>query len=377
MLNQLLPALRRPRLAEQQGFTLLEILVVLTIMGFLIAMVAPRLTGLTSSAGGTVCDNNKGRSRDYVAAFYEKFNRYPNRLTNLVIADGTNADPLSNSYQIPPVDDQDVDTGPEVIKYEMASAFRHMIHRLSAAEAKELNDLGIFELVNLNEYTGLKKDTAGTGYESADGRDQNGDNRLGNWVDIAAIATPAPLREVVKVQEGLGVAMSGCGAATAASNAFTFTQAERNWGMDETFGRIILTIGPDSELVSSGMISKAATAPSGLRYSDLYTFDEYAVILPRLQATSDRLRATGATFATAWGSAAIGDLTKATEVIYPKGTGPTASGYNLSTNTSNYSLRTVDLTAPQEPWAFSKQRDQNGDQYAYDITVAPAANQLN
>ncbi|WP_282755831.1 type II secretion system protein [Desulfuromonas thiophila] len=374
LLNQLLPALRRPRLAAQQGFTLLEILVVLTIMGFLIAMVAPRLSGLSNDAAGTVCDNNKGRGRDYIAGFYEKFNRYPNKLTNVVIADGTDADPLNNSYQIPPVDDQDPDNGAEVIKFEQASAFRPLIHRLSAAEAKELVGLGITQVVNLNDYSGLAENGTG-GYTGADGRD-GGVYRVGNWTDIADIVTAAPLREVVKIQEGLGVAMSGCGAATAASNAFTYTQPERNWGMDETFGRILLTIGPDSELVTSGMITKAGNSPSGVRNSDLHTFSEYWVILPRLEATSARLSDSGATFAAAFGggTTTTANLQAATELIYPKGTGPTTAGYNITNNDSHYSVRTVDLTAAQEPWAFSKQRDQDGDQYAYNLDGNAALN---
>ena len=73
---------------KKSGFTLLEILVVLTIMGFLIAMVAPRLAGISSSASGTVCDTSKNRTKTYMSAFYEKFDRYPNKITNLVMTDG-------------------------------------------------------------------------------------------------------------------------------------------------------------------------------------------------------------------------------------------------------------------------------------------------
>ncbi len=47
---------------NQKGFTLLEILVVLTIMGFLIAMVAPRLAGISGDAVDTVCDTNQNQN---------------------------------------------------------------------------------------------------------------------------------------------------------------------------------------------------------------------------------------------------------------------------------------------------------------------------
>lgn len=65
---------------SQKGFTLLEILVVLTIMGFLIAMVAPRLAGISGSAVDTVCDTNQNRMVTYMSSFFEKTNRYPNKL---------------------------------------------------------------------------------------------------------------------------------------------------------------------------------------------------------------------------------------------------------------------------------------------------------
>ena len=54
---------------SQKGFTLLEILVVLTIMGFLIAMVAPRLAGIGNSAVDTVCDTNQNRMVTYMSSY--------------------------------------------------------------------------------------------------------------------------------------------------------------------------------------------------------------------------------------------------------------------------------------------------------------------
>ncbi len=349
------------------GFTLLEILVVLTIMGFLIAMVAPRLAGLSNDAAGTVCDTNKGRGRDYVAGFYEKFNRYPNKLTNVVITDGTDADAANNSYQIPPCADEDPDNGAEVIRFQQSTAFRPVIHRLNAAEAQELIDMGITKLVNLNDYSGLDDDGSG-GYNAATGRSSSGIGRLSNWVGLNAVTTPAPQRDIVKVQEGLGVAMSGVGAPGYSIDDFTFVQSERNWGMDETFGRILLTIGPDSELLQKGMITKAGNSPGGQLNSDLFTFSEYWVILPRLEATSERLRADG-TFSPCFGSSTTSSaiLQDITELIWNKGEGPD-NGYVIATNSNYYSVRTgIDLTAPQEPWEFAKQRNQDDVQYGYNL----------
>lgn len=367
-MEKLKARLRRFNGNAEQGFTLLEILVVLTIMGFLIAMVAPRLANMSDTAGGTVCDTNKDRGRDYVAGFYEKNSRYPNKLTNVVIDDGAVAMGTANKFQIPPCADRDPDNGAEVIRYEHNKAFRYVIHHLNAAEAKELKNLGIVRLFNLNDYSGLTSDGSG-GYTGADGADPAGDNRLSNWADITAIATAQPAYEEVLVQEGLGVAMSGCGAVDDAANAFTYTHAERNWGMDETFGRIILTIGPESELVTSGMISSAGHTPGGIQNNDLFTFSEYIVVLPRLEATSERLRDTGGSFTAAWGAGGLTTaiLQNATELFWEKKQGP-AAGYDFSTNSANYSLRSaIDLTAPQEPWAFAKQRSRNDVQYGYNL----------
>ncbi|MCK5162602.1 MAG: type II secretion system protein, partial [Desulfobacula sp.] len=66
---------------NKQGFTLLEILVVLTIMGFLIAMVAPRLAGISTNASETVCNSSKYRIKTFMSSFYEQYNRYPNKVT--------------------------------------------------------------------------------------------------------------------------------------------------------------------------------------------------------------------------------------------------------------------------------------------------------
>ena len=100
---------------NEKGFTLLEILVVLTIMGFLIAMVAPRLAGISGGAVDTVCDSNQNRMITYMSSYFEQTNRFPNKLTNLVNEDTATAP----NYFIPEISNQDPDDGAETFAKEL------------------------------------------------------------------------------------------------------------------------------------------------------------------------------------------------------------------------------------------------------------------
>ncbi|MCK5228851.1 MAG: prepilin-type N-terminal cleavage/methylation domain-containing protein, partial [Desulfobulbaceae bacterium] len=60
-MKQMLKKKLQKKMRNNKGFTLLEILVVLTIMGFLIAMVGPKLAGMSDGAVDTVCDSNQNR----------------------------------------------------------------------------------------------------------------------------------------------------------------------------------------------------------------------------------------------------------------------------------------------------------------------------
>ncbi len=248
------------RKSNNKGFTLLEILVVLTIMGFLLAMLAPRLGGVSNSAVDTVCDSNQSRTIQMVGAYFEKTNRFPDKMTNLVAQNGTTA------YVIPQVSDDNPDNGKETLASEFASRVKPVIHHLSTAEVNELKAMGVANVFNLNDYSGVS--------------------------NPVTTANQQPFMNPAKVAAGVGVMMSGIGATNATADFTAPTADLSGMGEADFYGRIVMGLGPESGLVTSGLITNAGHCPGGLQNSDNVTYNDYNIVLPRLQATVDRVGAT-------------------------------------------------------------------------------------
>ncbi len=360
------------RWAGQAGFTLLEILVVLVIMGFLIAMVAPRLANVTEDASETVCDSNKGRVRTYVSSFREKFNRYPNNLTNLVMTDGADlaaANASATGYQIPYCDDQNPDNGPEVMPFGHNNMYKFMIHRLNADEAKELRELGITSVFNLNDYAAEATGLNGAAAAGRSAANPQGD-RVSNWVSVTAVSNQRPSMETCPVTAGVGVAMCGCGMDSA--NALQYVQVERGWAEEDLFGRIVFSLGPESELVTSGIVTNAAHCPGSIRNADNFTFGGYYLILPRLQATAKRFEDNPSGWTALWGSgtlsyAALSAPTLEAVSWEKDGLVPSAN-YNITTNTANFKVRTdLGLHKAMEAWDFDTNRERYDELWGIDL----------
>ncbi len=353
------------RILRQGGFTLLEILVVLTIMGFLIAMAAPRLAGLSRDASGTVCDTNKNRMKTYMSSFYEKFTRYPNNLTNLVMTDGATLAAANTSdagYQIPYCSDDDPDNGPEVLAYGHNKQYKFMIHRLSQEEADELIGLGITNVYNLNDYAADSLDGAAANGRHNSATASDGD-RVSNWGNVTAVTDQRPSMEPCPVAAGVGVAMAGCGIADVTTGTeFTLPPAERAWAEDDIFGRIVFALGPESELVTSGIVTNAANCPGSIQNADNFTYGGYYLILPRLEATAARMET--ASFSPIWGS---GTYTYATlngenleAVSWPKEGPNPPTNYTIrgaGANADHFKIRTnLGLCSPMAPWDYDTNR---------------------
>jgi prepilin-type N-terminal cleavage/methylation domain-containing protein len=296
---------------SQKGFTLLEILVVLTIMGFLIAMVAPRLAGIGNDAVDTICDTNQNRMTTYLSTYFQQTNgSLPNNLTNLITTDGTGA---ATTYRVPVVQDGENEGA---LSQEFNDRNHFVLHYLNAAEVTELADLGIDKVFNLNDYTG----------DTTSGLTKNG------FMASKDISITIP------------VLMTGIGATDSATTTFVMASVgETEWGEPRWFGRIVLGMGSECDLITSGIISNAAHCPGGTQ-NEFATYNDYNLVVPRLAATADRIT-------TVTGMTSPGALVA---VAYD-GSIDTSTAYDLTTNSEGYKTRTFDLTEGQEGWQYETQ----------------------
>jgi prepilin-type N-terminal cleavage/methylation domain-containing protein len=329
---------------SDEGFTLLEILVVLVIMGFLIAMVAPRLAGVSGSAVDTVCDSNQSRMTTMMSAWFEQTNRFPSKMTNLVEQIGGTVG-TDATYQIPAVSDDDSENGPETLASEFMGRNHFRIHYLNEDEALELRNMGIVEVLNLNAYDAYNDD--GSDYKAPI---EEYDPAVNNDVTPAATVTKAPTMDQVSVPtDGLGfaVAMVGMGAEDNTDDpTFDVHTDERDWGEPDWFGRFVLGFGPENALVTSGLIANAAHCPGGIQNSDNVTYNDYNLVLPRLEATAARME--GGTFPAGF-TAPLDALGAVAYDEYP------GDGYVIADNGENLKVRTFDIGSAQERWQYATQ----------------------
>lgn len=332
----------REKAAKNQGFTLLEILVVLTIMGFLIAMVAPRLAGISSSAVDTVCDSNQSRMVSMMSGYFEQTNRFPSKLTNLV--EELDDAAAGETYQIPAVSDDDPENGPETLASEFMIRNHFRIHYLDNEELAELRGLGVTRVLNLNAYDGLNdaRDAIKTDY---DGVAATGPNE----VDYQIPTTVGDAMEEITVPTDtainrFAVAMVGMG-----DNAGTWDVHgdERDWGEPDWFGRIVMGFGPENSLVTDGIVANAAHCPGGIQNADNVTYNDYNLVLPRLEATAARIEGNGTTI-----GFGMDDLTAIDAVAYDDAP---AAPYDIANNDDNLKVRTFDISSAQESWQYATQ----------------------
>ncbi|MCG8642521.1 MAG: type II secretion system GspH family protein [Desulfobacterales bacterium] len=239
---------------DKKGFSLIEILVTLTILGFTIAMATPRFAGMTAQATDTAGRMNAARLIKYITSFWQDHGSYPAGLINLVSTDN-----VSGQFLKPRVSDQDPDNGMGVLSHASDRRCRFRIHYLNAAEAAELRDLGIVFVYNLNS----KYDTN--------------------------VANPSPLME--KVGAGTAVLMIGGGDAN--NNGVIETGevdvGEAGWGENDLHFCMVFGLGPESDLIKKGYIVNASICPHGANEPRNFDFAWYSLVLPRLAATSRRL----------------------------------------------------------------------------------------
>ena len=278
----------RKMFGTSDGFTLLEMLVVIMIMGFLLAMLAPRFKNIFSDSEDTICDSNIRNSRQFVVGFEMSNNRLPNKMIAPICSDEDD----STLFYGPAEQDSLVD-GNESFTSAILERLTLGKHVLNADEAKELADMGINTVLAYNNegdagksdiFTGSIPAVASTG------------SRLGSRF------------KEVPVKAGIMLPMIGGGAADATVSITTNSVyvpskgkivalsatsdvdncnviAEPSW-----MYRVFLGIGPDCELITTGYAQAAGLCPSFERGAEETTaWGYYCVVAPRLAATVDRL----------------------------------------------------------------------------------------
>lgn len=319
--------------AGRDGFSLLEILVVLVIMGFLVAMASPRLGGVSGYAAENINDANQKRMVASLGTFLEKTERYPDYLINLV-----DEDVNIPTYQVPRISDNDLDNGAETLSAEFYGRNHLHIHYLNDEEAMELRNMGITTLRNLNEYRG--QNAAGTGFIG------------GLDPDVASVlvidADRGERMAEADVAAGLGVAMIGMGI-DGTGNWAASNVSERGWGEPDLFGHIVFGMGPECTLVSSGIIANVAYSPDSLRNNNHVTYNKYTIILPRLRATVARIDPALAPFNFMDNDAAAANGVQLNVVSYDDE--PTAN-YNYVNNVDHLRSRVFTIDESREWWRY-------------------------
>ncbi|MCK4890777.1 MAG: type II secretion system protein [Candidatus Aminicenantes bacterium] len=101
----------------KRGFTLVEILIVMTIIGILLSIVIPQYKNSIIKAKEAVLKENLFQIRDSISKYYKDKNKYPVSLEDLVVAKylrSVPVDPFSNKpdwelIRNEPVDFEDFD----------------------------------------------------------------------------------------------------------------------------------------------------------------------------------------------------------------------------------------------------------------------------
>ena len=151
------------------------------------------------------------------------------------------------------------------------------------------------------------------------------------------------------VDNNFSVLMTGIGASSSGTDAFAkdASAGEAEWGEPRWFGRIVLGMGSECDLITTGIISNAAHCPGGTQ-NEFATYNDYNIVLPRLAATAERI-------ATAAAATAVTGITAPAAMVAVAYDGAIEAAYDVNANSEGYKKREFDLTEGQEGWQYETQ----------------------
>lgn len=270
------PFLKRNGRFSHRAYTPAELLVVVVIMGFLAAMVTPKLYSILASAETPIDDANLRELETAVNAFAMQHQKLPNGLVNLVHETGS----ASGSYRVLSVHDLLGETAD--LSARFADRLLPALHVLNAAEARELKRLGVSRVRNYRHTfdggkeaynmeteveAGIAVLMVGGGADSTGSAIAWKNSRVGSISDDGAGNVVYRPDVIMALDDAAGYAcMDGA----------------------PFIGRIILGLDDDSELVTGGYLKTAGTSPREAREGEV-AYLHYALLLPRLDATVTRM----------------------------------------------------------------------------------------
>ncbi|ACV63452.1 hypothetical protein Dtox_2670 [Desulfofarcimen acetoxidans DSM 771] len=228
-------------LRDNGGFSLVELVVVIAIMGFLVAMIAPRILGLTDQAKATSADANAQKLESVITTHMSHAGRLLDGLTNLAQYSGTAYSALPTELN-----------GQTVLSPDFVKNNNLVSYQLNAKEVAELKNMGIEYVYNL--------------------------------IDTSSTAAR------VAVGTNTRVLMVGAGSTTEKFDHNAGIEAGSVFNNPEYMYRIVMGIGPECEYAKVKSIDKAPVAPDVLdEDGDECVFKNYCILLPRLVSTVARI----------------------------------------------------------------------------------------
>ncbi len=305
--------------SKQSGFTLMELLIVIAILGLLLGLIAPRLGGITSSTADNVCDTNNKGIRGMTAMFIESNGRLPSNLTNMVVenADGT-------AWTLASTQDSR-DTAEQVISAAFTDRIFPGLYALTQDDINELAALGVNRVVKL---VGSDGTVARPDYQEALAA---GDNVMMSGYTNVGTPGLVALTADATADDNLGYGDSGDG---------TTMESATEVGNPNWVGRIIMAVNDECELITSGLITASALCPTAVLADGMFSHEEFFIILPRLATTAE----------SAAYIAAVDGLGGYVHDVDPDNR--TLAEYVDASDTTAGKLMTFDPAEVQEAWQF-------------------------